>query len=136
MLKDFKDSKGNTIAQFYDLNKFEKTQFPTSPNMPLQFGFSFNSERKNIEKHIHNKLPRTLKGTSEFIYVINGKMKVKIFDQDAEFISDIVIKDNQALLQFEGGHSFQIEKGTKFFEIKQGPYLGQKADKKYEDSSK
>jgi hypothetical protein len=136
MVKPFKDMKGKIIAHFYNLNNFEETHFPTSSEMAMQFGFSFNTEKKEIEKHVHNKISRSIKGTSEFIYVINGKMKVKIFDQDGDFISDLVIKDNQALLQFEGGHSFQIEKGTKFFEIKQGPYLGQKADKKYEDSSK
>ena len=34
-----------------------------------------------------------------------------------------------ALLQFIGGHKIEIKSGTKYFEIKQGPYYGRDFDK-------
>ena len=34
-----------------------------------------------------------------------------------------------ALLQFIGGHKIEIAPGTKYFEIKQGPYYGRDFDK-------
>ncbi len=136
MTKDFKASNGVVIAQFFDLNLFEGTIFPTAEDMPMQFGYSQNNQNRSIKKHIHNKIERTLEGTSEFIYVISGKMTIELFDQNGNYIDFVTLNKNQALLQFSGGHSFEIEAGTKFFEIKQGPYLGSDKDKSYENTSK
>ena len=47
------------------------------------------------------------------------------------------INFNMALLQLTGGHAFKILPGTKYFEIKQGPYLGKHADKEvFDDTGK
>ncbi len=136
MIKNHKDLNGIIVAQFFDLNLFEGTIFPTAADMPMQFGYSQNNENRSIKKHIHNKIERILKGTSEFIYVISGKMTIELFDQNGNYIDFVTLNENQALLQFSGGHSFEIEAGIKFFEIKQGPYLGSEKDKSYENTSK
>jgi hypothetical protein len=136
MTTNYLGSNGSIIAQSFDLNTFEGTIFPTSEDKPMQFGYSQTSENRSIKKHIHNEIERTLKGTSEFIYVISGKMTIEVFDQNGTYIDLVILQKNQALLQFVGGHSFEIDAGTKFFEIKQGPYLGVDKDKSYENTSK
>ena len=136
MIKTFKNSNGLTVAYFFSLDTFKGNVFPTSADQPMQFGFSDNLVSRSIPKHIHKNIDRNISVTSEFIYVIKGKMKIKIFDEKGLYLSEIELSDNDALLQFIGGHSFEIDKGTRFFEIKQGPYLGQNADKYYEDTSK
>ena len=136
MTTNYLGSNGSIIAQSFDLNTFEGTIFPTSEDKPMQFGYSQTIENRSIKKHIHNEIERKLKGTSEFIYVISGKMTIEVFDQNGTYIDLVILHKNQALLQFVGGHSFEIDAGTKFFEIKQGPYLGVDKDKSYENTSK
>ena len=57
-------------------------------------------------------------------------MKINILNSEGEFIKSLSLYENQAFLQFIGGHEFFISPDTIFFEIKQGPYLGKDKDKK------
>ena len=61
-------------------------------------------------------------------------MIIEILSEDSTFIKKIELTDSQALLQFIGGHKISFDAGTKYFEIKQGPYLGRDADKFFIES--
>jgi hypothetical protein len=54
---------------------------------------------------------------------------VDILDNEAKIIETVDLKDNMGLLQFFGGHAIRVKKGTKYFELKQGPYKGRDFDK-------
>jgi mannose-6-phosphate isomerase-like protein (cupin superfamily) len=117
------------IAQKYNLNDVENTIFPTPENVAFQFGVGVTKEKKVLAPHIHKRVERTIDTTSEFLYVLNGTMIIDIYDEDEKFIKNIILKDNECLLQFIGGHAITLEKNTKYFEIKQGPYYGRDFDK-------
>lgn len=121
--------KNKTIAHLYDLNLFEDSSFPTPPEMELQFGYGFIKESKILDMHIHKKVRRQTINTSEFLFVISGKMKVEILAEDKTSVKRVELTNNQCLLQFIGGHKISFEANTKYFEIKQGPYLGRDKDK-------
>tara|TARA_B100001769_G_scaffold275176_1_gene276074 strand:- start:1145 stop:1555 length:411 start_codon:yes stop_codon:yes gene_type:complete len=122
-------SKKELIAQVFNLNNINNSIFPTPEDKTFQFGCSHEKNDRLIKTHIHKENKRIINSTSEFIYVIDGKMKFKIYDRDEKFIDEIILKNNMALLQFSGGHQIKIKKNTKFFELKQGPYMGRNYDK-------
>ena len=117
------------IGQVYDLNLIEGVGFPTSSEQTFQFGFGLIGEDKVLVPHIHRRVERTVQTTSEFLYVINGLMTIEIYSEDEEYVETVTLNDNQALLQHIGGHKISFQKGTRYFEIKQGPYYGRKFDK-------
>ena len=121
--------KDTLVGQFYDLNFVCETQFPTSIEHAFQFGFGTVQQDKNLVPHIHKRVERVINTTSEFLYVVNGEMKIEIYGEDEMYLETIILKNNQALLQHIGGHKISIKKGTKYFELKQGPYFGREFDK-------
>jgi hypothetical protein len=127
----FKDIKfdENLIAQVYDTNSIDNTIFPTPASNELQFGVGIATEDKTLKTHIHKVVKREIFNTSEFLFVISGLMTIEIYHDDETVVETVYLKPGMALLQFTGGHSIKLAKGTKYFEIKQGPYLGQTADK-------
>jgi hypothetical protein len=117
------------IGQVYDLNLAKGVNFPTSNEQEFQFGFGVIDEDKTLVPHIHKRVERVVQTTSEFLYVVNGLMTIEIYSEDATHVKTISLSDNQALLQHFGGHKITLKKGTKYFEIKQGPYYGHDFDK-------
>jgi hypothetical protein len=122
-------SKGELIGQVYDMNLVEGVTFPTDENQAFQFGFGVIDKDKYLVPHIHKRVERSIDTTSEFLYVVNGLMLIDIYDENEHYVKTIRLRDNQALLQHIGGHKITIKKGTKYFEIKQGPYYGRDFDK-------
>lgn len=117
------------VGQFYDLNYESGIQFPTSVECGFQFGFGTVKQDKIVTPHIHKRVKRVLNTTSEFLYVINGEMIIDLYNEEETYVETIVLRNNQALLQHFGGHKISLKKGTKYFELKQGPYLGRDFDK-------
>lgn len=117
------------IAQVYDMNKMNGVNFPTPELATFQLGFGEINEDKILIPHIHKSVNRKIKTTSEFLYVIHGEMIIDVLDEDEKFLEQIILNNNMALLQFVGGHKIEIKSGTKYFEIKQGPYYGRDFDK-------
>ena len=123
------DSKGGLVAHIYDTNCMEGSNFPTADEDLFQFGFSHNIEKKDLRPHIHKNIDRKISKTTEFIYVIDGRIDMDILSEDAEVICSISLTNGCAILQFRGGHDIVLFEDTKYFEIKQGPYFGPDSDK-------
>jgi len=128
MVKDLV-SNDILIAQVFDLNAMNGVVFPTPVLASFQFGFGEILENKVLIPHIHKRVKREIDTTSEFLYVIYGEMIIDVLDEQERFLEKVVLKDNMALLQFVGGHRIELLSGTKYFEIKQGPYFGRNFDK-------
>tara|TARA_A100001388_G_C28760652_1_gene497569 strand:- start:1448 stop:1840 length:393 start_codon:yes stop_codon:yes gene_type:complete len=112
--KDFKDGKA----------------FYTDNEKDFQFG-TFNLDKGEIiENHIHNSQKREIYSTSEAIVVLSGMLKIDLFDNEKNFIDSVIIKKNDSILIFDGGHGIQVQEKSKFIEFKQGPYI-QDLDKKH-----
>ena len=117
------------IGQIYDMNVAEGFDFPTPDDCAFQFGFCETDVEKVVTPHMHKRIERVIDTTSEFLFVIQGRMTIEIYDENESYIDTVELTNNQALLQFVGGHKITIHKDTKYFELKQGPYFGQEFDK-------
>lgn len=117
------------IGQKYSLDDATSTAFPTEAAAAFQFGVGVIEERKVLQPHIHKRVERTIDTTSEFLFVMSGKMHIDIYDEDENFVQKVTLSANQGLLQFIGGHAITLDAGTKYFELKQGPYFGRDFDK-------
>jgi hypothetical protein len=129
MKRDIFNKVNELIAQVFSLNEATATSFPTPEDKTFQFGVGVIDHDKIYKTHIHKRSERNIQTTSEFLYVIHGLMTVNILDESSEKIETVELRDNMCLLQFFGGHAIEVKKGTKYFEIKQGPYLGRDFDK-------
>ena len=117
------------IGQLYDMNAVEGVSFPTPDYATFQFGYGVINSDKKLVPHIHKQVERIIHTTSEFLYVISGEMTISIYDEKEKIVDNIVLRENMGLMQFIGGHDIQIKRDTRYFEIKQGPYLGKNVDK-------
>lgn len=122
-------SDGRVVAHVYDLNQDGGMTFPTPADAEMQCGFGVVREAKALKPHVHKVLARETQNTSEFILVLSGAMHVDIYDPERRVVGQVVLGPQMALLQFIGGHGFHVEAGTKYVEVKQGPYYGETADK-------
>src|SRR5690606_8814277 len=84
---------------------------------------------KSFAPHVHVPLERALVGTSEFVFVMAGTVHVDFLADDAVILDRAALSAGMAFLQIRGGHAISTDPSTHFFEIKQGPYCGVKADK-------
>lgn len=120
---------GQVVAHVYDLGNAEGKSFPTPDHFPMQFGVAVVESDWTSKAHIHKPVTREVHGTAEFIFIMEGRLDAVFYAADHTEIGRETLTRNMALLQLTGGHKLSFAKGTKFFEIKQGPYLGRDGDK-------
>ena len=113
--------KEKVIAFLFNSNEISKTEFVSDPNDFFQLGLGSIKDKVCLEPHIHNKIDRNINKTSEFIFVVNGRMDIEILAQDGTFVSSVAIKAGYGFLQYFGGHKITIHANTQYFELKQGP---------------
>jgi hypothetical protein len=64
--------------------------------------------------------------------VIQGSVKVFLYDLDDTIVYTDILKPGDCSITFYGGHNYEIlEDNTLVYEHKTGPYKGQKLDKKF-----
>lgn len=133
----FEIFSGNILlARVLDFNLIEERGFVSSVSENFQLGYGVISEAPlSIPAHVHKTNTRVINLTSEFIFVISGQLNCSILDNKSNEVQKLILTDNMALLQLTGGHAFEFLPGTRYFEIKQGPYLGRDADKEVVDDT-
>ncbi len=64
--------------------------------------------------------------------IIKGSVKCIYYDLDDTILAERTLKAGDASFTLEGGHNYlSLEDGTKVYEMKTGPYIGQKFDKEF-----
>ena len=115
------------IIRFEDIK--EGKNFITSNDAEFQLA-SFNlSDDTVIERHYHPKQERKIKYTNEVLIVLDGELKVDIYDNEKNHIQTVNLKSLDTIALIDGGHGISFNSQTKFIEVKQGPY-NEKTDKK------
>ena len=70
-------------------------------------------------KHKHNTVSREANITQEMVYVKSGSMLATIFDQELNFVEEIVLKEGDMAIMAYGGHGYKIlEDNTKIIKLK------------------
>lgn len=97
----------------------------------IQVG-TWNYEKgRYLVAHNHNIVERKINRTNEVIIILDGKLKIDIYDENDEKITELKAKKNDLVIMMNGGHGYHILKdNTKVVEIKNGPYLGAEKDRR------
>lgn len=92
--------------------------------------------RQNFDKgkvfktHKHKERPREIPKTQEAIIVINGFLKVWVYDNDKNLIAEDIISPAGVGIFYDGFHGFEtLSPLTVFYEIKHGQFVGVEQDK-------
>lgn len=81
--------------------------------------------------HAHLPLVRDTVGTQEAWVVISGLVHAHVFDIDDTLLFEDTLAGGDCLVSFRGGHSMVTLETTLLYEFKNGPYFGQKHDKRW-----
>ena len=122
--------KKETFAIIINGSYFKKKgiNFFTSKKLTQQVAFMNHPKNYSIEPHLHKKVMRKIKTTTEVLIIINGILKINFYNKNKKFIFSKLAKAKDIVILLTGGHGFKIIKNCKFIEVKQGPY-NEKEDK-------
>ena len=82
-------------------------------------------------KHIFKQGEKEVIAQESWV-VIQGSVKVILYDLDDQIIAEETINKGDCSITFEGGHNYYIlEDDTVVYEYKTGPYKGQLLDKEF-----
>ena len=117
------------INRYYEIEKrtdvAPENEFLQLATLKMEKGKTFRPH-KHIWKPCQN--PQVI--AQESWVVIKGSVKVHLYDLDDELIEEIVIRQGDCSMTFEGGHTYTIlEDDTVVYEYKTGPYQGVENDK-------
>ena len=117
------DNNKNLLGIYINDQDFKNEKnFLTDHSISFQVG-TFNLDHGNvIQRHVHNKYERKIFKTSEALFMIDGKIKVDLYDIENEFIQTVIVEKGEIIVMLDGGHAIEILEDSKFVEVKQGPY--------------
>ena len=96
--------------------------------------FPQGGKKFRTHQHIWKPAPREQVIAQESWIVVQGSVRVFMYDTDQLFLQDEVIKKGDCSMTFEGGQTYEIlEDDTIVYEYKTGPYMGVENDKIFYD---
>lgn len=111
----------------------EKTTFITPDEFLQQAGFVVYPSGGQIAAHTHLPIERHLSGTAETLVVRKGRLLMRLYTQDHQFVAERILETGDIILLVSGGHGFQVLEDAVLFEIKQGPYTGMVEKERFDD---
>ena len=129
-------SKKDKTKLLHIINRFEEIAKRTNVAPEEQFlqlaTLKMNSgDTFKPHQHIWKKSDRLKIIAQESWVVIKGEIEVSFFDIDGTFLHKGVLYEGDCSISLHGGHSYSALTNSLVYEFKNGPYLGQKKDKKF-----
>jgi len=103
---------------------------------PLQLGISGYSAGDEVLPHTHNERRILIEQVQEIIYLEHGRASISFFDRDHQIIKTEIIETGDMAFFIDGGHGISFLEDTRLIEVKQGPYVSKKVDKRLIDTEK
>jgi hypothetical protein len=100
--------------------------FFTNSDLSQQLAFMKHDAGKLITPHVHNSLPREVAFTQEVLFIRKGCLRVDFYSQEKVYLFSRVLFAGDVVLLAKGGHGFEVLEDLEMFEVKQGPYAGDK----------
>ena len=129
--KIINDGQTLSIIVYSDFNS-EGIHFFTEDHFSQQLAYMHHPEGKVIQPHIHNPVPREVHYTQEVLILKKGKLKVNFYSDDKKYLESRVLTKGDVILLVQGGHGFEVLEEVEMFEVKQGPYAGDKDKTRFE----
>jgi len=116
-------NRGEEIVGRKDLS--EEDQFLQVAALRMPLGKTFRPHQ-----HIWKDNPTQQCIAQESWVVVQGSVKVSLFDIDGTHLQNEVIRLGDCSITFQGGHTYEIlQPDTVVYEFKTGPYQGPELDK-------
>lgn len=132
MIEEIKH-KQNIIAVIVRSNfSKEGVSFFTPNDFSQQLAFMKHTKGKTIEPHVHNKVERNVFFTQEVLFIKKGQLRVDFYDDEKKYLESRVLNSGDVILLASGGHGFEVLQELEMFEVKQGPYAGDKDKTRFE----
>ena len=121
------DESGKTLAIVikHDFNEPGIT-FCTPDDYSQQMAYMHHPAGHVILPHVHNEVKREVLYTKEVLVIKKGKLRCDFYTDDHEYIKSVELVSGDVILLASGGHGFVCLEETEMYEIKQGPYAGEK----------
>ena len=107
------------------------TTFLTPNEASLQMGMIVYNRGEDIPAHVHLPIVRQVEGTNECLIVRKGRCQVRIYDSQRNFVTERELTEGAVILLQGGGHGFHLYEDTVLFEVKQGPYAGDRDKERF-----
>lgn len=98
--------------------------FFTPGEFSQQLGMLIHPKGKIVKRHRHKLVKREIFRTQEVLVLLEGKIRVELFDDEGDKLKTVILKPGDAILLAQGGHKVKILADAKIIEVKQGPYAG------------
>lgn len=98
--------------------------FFTSGELSQQLAYMYHQEGKIIQPHVHTPVPREVQYTQEVLILKRGKLRVDFYTEGQEYLESWILLAGDVILLATGGHGFEVLEDIEMFEVKQGPYAG------------
>ncbi|MCK4650928.1 hypothetical protein KAT08_02010 [Candidatus Babeliales bacterium] len=126
MIEEIKD-KGSIIAIIVRSNyKKDGISFFTPNSFSQQLAFMAHPAENTISPHVHNPVSREVCLTQEVLFIKKGKLRVDFYDNEKIYLESRILSEGDVILLAAGGHGFEVLEDVEMFEVKQGPYTGDK----------
>jgi len=119
---------GDILLAIIISNKFNEPgiHFFTPDDFSQQLAYMKHPKGKTIIPHVHNPVQRKVEYTQEILFIKSGKIRVDFYNSDQKYLESYILSQHDVILLIEGGHGFEVLEELEMFEIKQGPYAGEK----------
>ena len=117
-------------ASVVDINNIpDGLSFLTNDDSYIQVGTWNYKKDKILDAHYHNYFERSSYVTQEIVYVLQGKIKCNLYQEDTTYIDFAIVESGMMIVQYKGVHEYEILENTKVIEVKNGPYFGPEKDR-------
>ena len=106
--------------------------FFTPNELSQQLAYMEHPAGHDIVPHVHNAVKREVHYTQEVLVIRKGKLRVDFYDDDRNYIESHILVAGDVILLVSGGQGFKVMEDLEMFEIKQGPYAGDKDKTRFE----
>ena len=123
--------KNKLVAIFHKYSDWkEGLDFLTPNETFIQAGTWWYQNGKELKAHIHRPNERTVPVTQETIVILNGKIKVELYDENNNLFHYEILGVGDIGIILNGGHGYIIlEDNTRILEVKNGPFFSVEKDK-------
>lgn len=98
--------------------------FFTPNELSQQLAYMNHPKGKQIAPHIHTPVPREVEYTQEVLLIKNGQLRVDFYTPEQSYLESVILERGDVILLATGGHGFEMLTDVEMFEVKQGPYAG------------
>ena len=110
----------------------EGINFMTDGKQSLEMAYMSHPAGHIIKPHKHIPLERVTYNTQEVLFLKSGKLRIDIYSNDNNFVGSRELNGGDWIILLSGGHGFEILEPCILFEVKQGPYGGEKDKVRFE----